>query len=105
VAIVTYESADVLGAALAALDAALAVAQAALLAAGARVVIVDNASRTLPSPTALCHAAIEVVAQHENLGFAVAANIARSRLADTDAVLFLNPDARIAPDGLALLLG
>jgi GT2 family glycosyltransferase len=105
VAVVTYESADVLGAALAALDTALGATSAALLAAGTRVVIVDNASSAPPSPAELAHATVEVVASDRNLGFAPAANIALARLADTDAVLFLNPDARPAPDALALLLG
>jgi N-acetylglucosaminyl-diphospho-decaprenol L-rhamnosyltransferase len=105
VAVVTYESADVLGAALAALDVALGATPPALLAFPARVVVVDNASRTPPAPGELRHAAVEVVANDENVGFARAANLALDRLADTDAVLFLNPDARLAPDALARLLG
>ena len=105
VAVVTFQSAGVLGAGLAALDRALAATPPALLAPPARVVVVDNASSTRPAPGGLAHAAVEVVANEENLGFARAANLALDRLADTDAVLFLNPDARLAPDALALLLG
>ena len=70
-----------------------------------RVVLVDNASNDGSVATAAAAAgplALEVVRNHDNRGFAAAANQAL-RACSGEWVLALNPDCRLAPDYLATL--
>lgn len=89
VVIVTYRSAAHLPACLAALPAA------------AQVVVVDNASDDNSAAVAEA-AGVHVVRNHENRGFAAAANQG-AREGDGDLVLFLNPDAVVAARDIRLL--
>ncbi|MEN8150091.1 MAG: glycosyltransferase family 2 protein [Planctomycetota bacterium] len=70
------------------------------LDAGAEVVVVNNSPEDaipdLPD-------AVRVVAASKNLGFAAGSNLAAEG-AETDHLLFLNPDATIPRDGLAALI-
>ena len=70
----------------------------------APVVIVDNASQDLPTLRALCaeHGA-RLVESKVNEGFGVACNRGAA-LAETEFLLFLNPDALLMPDTLAQLV-
>lgn len=91
VVLVTYNSAAVIGRAVASIPAA------------AEVIVVDNAS---PEGTAwrgaLPHA-VTLIEMGRNAGFGTACN-AGARAARTRYVLFLNPDAVLAPDALDRLL-
>jgi GT2 family glycosyltransferase len=91
VVFVTYNSAGVIGRAVASVPA------------GCAVVIVDNAS---PEGTAWRSGLVrpaEFVAMGRNAGFGTACN-AGARVARARYVLFLNPDAVLEPDSLARLL-
>ncbi|MFN6951802.1 MAG: glycosyltransferase, partial [Albidovulum sp.] len=71
---------------------------------GASVVIVDNASDA-PEPLAeLCrtHGA-RLIRNSRNLGFGVACNLGAAG-AQTEFLLFLNPDAALMPDALDQLV-
>ncbi len=88
--IVTYQSSDHVGGAIACLETSKEVG---------RVVVVDNASGD-ESVAAARRAGADVVRQTErNIGCASAVNIGL-RDTDADMVLLLNPDARIVPAGL-----
>jgi GT2 family glycosyltransferase len=87
---VTYGSAAVLGGMLQSVPT------------GVRVIVVDNASTD--GTVALARAAgAEVLALPRNIGFGCACNAGAAR-ASTQWVLFLNPDARLAPDCIKELL-
>ena len=66
-----------------------------------RVVVVDNASRdgSLANLPRLRHGP-EVIANPDNQGFGRACNAGAAR-GSAPAILFLNPDARVTPAGLA----
>ncbi len=88
--LVTHDSAAVIGAALASLPA------------GTPAIVVDNASRD--DSVAIAEAAgATVIRAGENLGFGLANNRGIAA-ADTPFVLFLNPDATLAPGCLETLL-
>lgn len=66
------------------------------------VTVVDNSS--LPEIAALCaRLGASYVDAGANLGFAAAVNLGLARTAPGADVLLLNPDARIAPEGVAAL--
>lgn len=71
---------------------------------GARVVVVDNASQDQSALRALCdkHAA-RLVSNPRNLGFGYACNLGAAG-AETEFLLFLNPDATLMPDTLDQLV-
>ncbi len=88
--LVTHDSAGVVGAALASLPP------------GVPAIVVDNASRD--DSAAIAEAAgARVIHNPQNLGFG-RANNAGLALAGTPYVLFLNPDATLAPGSLEALL-
>lgn len=89
---VAYNSAGILGEMLASCPA------------GLPVIIVDNASgdRDRLRDITSGHGA-RLIENPENLGFGVACNIGADQ-ADTEFLLFLNPDARLMPDTLDRLL-
>ena len=70
---------------------------------GVRVIVVDNAS---PEPSLDAVASLEVVAVESgrNGGFGFGCNVGAAR-GDAPYVLFLNPDARLAPEDLSRLVG
>lgn len=71
---------------------------------GAKVVIVDNASDDTTALAELCGAhGARLVRNPRNLGFGVACNRGAEG-ADTEFLLFLNPDAALMPDTLDLLV-
>lgn len=90
VVVVTYNSAGVLGDALASVPD------------GVPTVVVDNASADGSVAIARDHGA-KIVEAGDNLGFGTACNRGAAK-ADTPFVLFLNPDARLLPDTLPTLL-
>lgn len=69
------------------------------------VVVIDNASTDHSIGVARATPGTTVVANTRNVGFGVACNqgIAIARAIGSQHVLFLNPDARLAPDALAAL--
>ena len=69
------------------------------------VVVIDNASSDHSVEVARANRNTTVVANTRNVGFGVACNqgIAIARAIGSEHVLFLNPDARLAPDALAAL--
>ena len=69
------------------------------------VVVIDNASSDHSIEVARANRNTTVVANTRNVGFGVACNqgIAIARAIGSEHVLFLNPDARLAPDALAAL--
>ena len=69
------------------------------------VVVIDNASSDHSVEVARTNRNTTVVANTRNVGFGVACNqgIAIARAIGSEHVLFLNPDARLAPDALAAL--
>ena len=69
------------------------------------VVVIDNASSDHSIEVARANRNTTVVANSRNVGFGVACNqgIAIARAIGSEHVLFLNPDARLAPDALAAL--
>jgi N-acetylglucosaminyl-diphospho-decaprenol L-rhamnosyltransferase len=71
---------------------------------GSKVVVVDNASTDQTALINLCkkHAA-RLVSNTRNLGFGYACNLGAQH-ADTEFLLFLNPDATLAPDTLDQLI-
>jgi N-acetylglucosaminyl-diphospho-decaprenol L-rhamnosyltransferase len=70
---------------------------------GTRVVIVDNSPEADPALTQLAEGrGAQLVLNRENLGFGVACNIGAAG-AETEFLLFLNPDAALAPDALGHL--
>ena len=88
--LVAHDSCGVIGAALASLPP------------GVSAIVVDNGSRD--DSVAIAEAAgARVIRNPDNLGFGLANN-AGLALADTPYVLFLNPDATLAPDCLEALL-
>ncbi len=65
-----------------------------------RTIVVDNGSSDgTPAAVARRFPWVELVAAHENLGFARANNLALHRV-DSDFVLFLNPDTIVPPGAL-----
>ncbi|MDG1127727.1 hypothetical protein A8B83_05300 [Rhodobacteraceae bacterium EhC02] len=71
---------------------------------GTPVVIVDNASRDQDSLRQLAeHHSARLVALERNLGFGVACN-AGAAVAETEHLLFLNPDAILRPGAIDALL-
>lgn len=70
-----------------------------------QVVVIDNASTDHSIDVARATPGTTVVANTCNVGFGVACNqgIAIARAIGSQHVLFLNPDARLAPDALAAL--
>lgn len=70
---------------------------------GARVIIVDNASKTRDGVRAIAtrHGA-RLIEMDANMGFGVACN-AGAAAAETEFVLFLNPDAALRPGALEAL--
>ncbi|OIQ71877.1 N-acetylglucosaminyl-diphospho-decaprenol L-rhamnosyltransferase [mine drainage metagenome] len=79
-------------------------AMLASVPAGAQVVIVDNSTTQAAETAALAdrHGA-RLIANAKNLGFGVACNQGAA-VADTEFLLFLNPDATLAPDTLIELV-
>ena len=69
------------------------------------VVVIDNASSDHSVEVARTNRNTTVVANTRNVGFGLACNqgIAIARAIGSEHVLFLNPDARLAPDALAAL--
>ncbi len=69
------------------------------------VVVIDNASSDHSVEVARANRNTTVVANTRNVGFGVACNqgISIARAIGSEHVLFLNPDARLAPDALAAL--
>ena len=69
------------------------------------VVVIDNASSDHSIEVARANRNTTVVANTRNVGFGLACNqgIAIARAIGSEHVLFLNPDARLAPDALAAL--
>ena len=69
------------------------------------VVVIDNASSDHSVEVARANRNTTVVANTRNVGFGLACNqgIAIARAIGSEHVLFLNPDARLAPDALAAL--
>lgn len=90
VVFVAFNSAAVLGEAIASVPE------------GMPVVVVDNASRDVSVEVARQGGA-EVIEAGENLGFGAGCNLG-VRAVETQFVLFLNPDARLLPDTVELLM-
>lgn len=69
------------------------------------VVVIDNASSDHSVEVARTNRNTTVVANTRNVGFGLACNqgIAIARAIGSEHILFLNPDARLAPDALAAL--
>ena len=65
------------------------------------IVVVDNASQDGSAPT-VADLGLQVVALEQNLGFGGGCNVGW-RATRAPSVLFLNPDARITPDGVLRL--
>ena len=97
--IVTYNSASHIAACLAA-----CANYASQLPAG--IVVVDNASSDSTTQLAAAFPGVTLIANPQNAGFAAAANQGFAALPAAEAVLLLNPDARILspPSLLALPL-
>lgn len=91
VVVVTYNSAETIGAAVEQLAAVDSV----------RVIVVDNASSD-GTPELLRTLPVETIALEENGGFAHGCNVGW-RAGDAPYVLFLNPDARIGADAVEAL--
>lgn len=89
VVLVTYDSANVIGTALASLGREI------------EVVVIDNASRDRTVDMARA-AGAKVIDRVENKGFGTACNIGAAAT-KRPLVLFLNPDATVRPDTLARL--
>ena len=69
-----------------------------------RILVVDNAS-TDGSPEAVARfPGVELIALHENVGFAAGNNIAAAAVTDCDWLAFLNPDAFPEPEWLERLM-
>ncbi len=77
------------------IDACLESCRAHVLARGGRVVVIDNGSQDETVRLAGQVRGVEVLPQNANLGFAGAVNLGFGTLADCEAILVLNPDARI----------
>lgn len=96
VVIVNWNAGEALTACLASL--------AADRAAGREVILVDNASSDGSAAAAQArHPIARLVDTGRNLGFAAGAN-AGAAAARGDVLVFLNPDAQVAPGAIALLL-
>jgi N-acetylglucosaminyl-diphospho-decaprenol L-rhamnosyltransferase len=91
---VTFRSEDVVGSTLAMLP----------VHELAGVVVVDNASDDNTVDVVASHAGVALVRSAENAGFGRGCNAGLDALPPSELVLFLNPDAVIAPDDLALLV-
>ncbi|MEP9356988.1 glycosyltransferase family 2 protein [Xanthobacter sp. KR7-65] len=91
VVFVTYNSAAVIARAVASVPPACP------------VVVVDNASPEGTGWVADLPRPVDLVAMPANAGFGTACNVG-ARRADTSYVLFLNPDAELAPDAIDQLL-
>ncbi len=73
--------------------------------AGCEVVVVDNASEDGSAVAAAgAFPWLRVVAAGANLGFAAGANLGAAQVSG-DAVVFVNPDARVLPGALSALVG
>ncbi|WP_337187236.1 glycosyltransferase [Phenylobacterium sp.] len=69
------------------------------------VTVFDNASNDRSATIAETHRSVQVIRSTVNLGFAVAVNRAvASKSEDVEWILLLNPDARIEPDAIDMLL-
>lgn len=86
VVVVTYRSADAIETCLRSIPP------------GHRVIVVENASGD-DTPRLAAQLGAEVVQNADNAGFGAAANQGAS-LGESEAVLFLNPDAQLGPDAL-----
>jgi N-acetylglucosaminyl-diphospho-decaprenol L-rhamnosyltransferase len=91
VVVVTYNSAETIGDAIAPLAGAV----------GVRTIVVDNASSD-GTLELLRSQPVETIALEENRGFAHGCNVGW-RAGDAPCVLFLNPDARIGADSVETL--
>lgn len=98
VAVVTYNSADHLPQLLASIPAAAAGLRT-------RVIVVDNASEDATVSVARSWPGVTVVEAGANLGYSGAINVARSRAGTLDAFAVLNPDLKLHPRALTLLVG
>lgn len=79
-------------------------AMLASVPAGARVVVVDNASEDRAALEGLCdRAGARLVRNDRNLGFGHACNLGAAR-AETEFLMFLNPDAVLMSDSLDRLV-
>jgi len=95
VVVVTWNSADVLGDCLASIE---------LHGAGARAIVVDNASADGSAEVARAAGSfVSVVRSEENQGFSKANNLAL-RVIETEFALILNPDARLTSSTIPQLL-
>ncbi len=90
VVVVTYNSADVIGAAIASIDE------------GAEIIVVDNASSD-GTAAALAAQPVRLVKNARNLGFGTACNVG-AQAAEREFVLFLNPDAELMHGALDALV-
>lgn len=97
VGIVSWNTAELLDACLAALPAALGELDA-------QVVVVDNASTDASVAVARSHAGVEVVANDANRGYAAAMNQALAAGDPADVLIALNPDTVAPPGSLAALV-
>lgn len=86
--VVTYNSADTIGALLDSL------AQGTVVP---RVVVVDNGSMDRTREIASARTGVEVIATGANLGYSGGINVGLRRVADGDDVLILNPDLTVSP--------
>ena len=96
VAVVTYNSADVVGALLDSLPAALD-------GVAASVVVVDNGSTDATAAVLEARTDCRLV-RSANVGFGAGLNLAWRHLDDVDALLVLNPDLTLEPRAVRVLL-
>jgi GT2 family glycosyltransferase len=98
--VVTYNSNDVIGGCLRALEDALRIDE------GDSVIVVDNSSSddTIDCARAVLPAA-RIVSSGGNIGYAAAINKATDLAPDYDYLLILNPDTVVAPDSVEILVG
>jgi len=97
VVIVTYNSAAHLPELLASIDAASR-------NCSTRVVVVDNGSSDTTVDIARATAGVICVESEANLGYAGGLNVGRANAGPRRAVLILNPDLRVRPDTIEVLL-
>ncbi|MCB1506336.1 MAG: glycosyltransferase family 2 protein [Hyphomicrobiaceae bacterium] len=90
VVLVAYNSAEVIGAAIASIDA------------GAEIIVVDNASSDGIAPIVERPGA-KLISNAANLGYGAACNVGAAA-ASREFVLFMNPDARLCTGALAKLV-
>lgn len=77
------------------IEACLASCGEHILGQGGRALVIDNGSQDDTVQLARQFQGVEVLAQNANTGFAAAVNLGFRALNDCEAVLVLNPDARI----------